>query len=139
MARLRFDSLVISSFTIPTLTPYISINANTWDASGIGNVNAGGNIWIRPQPAEVPGWTWTGPNGFTYSGPDFRLDNIQVHHSGVYTGIYRDPTGKTAKTLYRITVQDAPTALLQDKPSISKTRPQMPVYNLLGRRLQGVR
>jgi alpha-L-rhamnosidase len=134
-----YNFIVTDISNIPSLTSYISVNANPWDASGIGKVNVGGNIWIRPQPAEVPGWTWTGPNGFTHSGPDFRLDNIQAHHSGVYIGVYRDPTGKTAKTQYWITVQEEPTSLIQDKPPIPKKMSKMAVYNLLGQKLRGVR
>jgi hypothetical protein len=120
------------------LLPYISVNGQPWDGSGSATLDAGGRVWIRPQPAEVPGWNWIGPNGFRFSGPDFYLNDLQSSQAGVYTGIYIDSTGKSAVTRYTITVRDKPTAIqktpLTNREQISTTR-----FNLLGQKLQGAK
>jgi hypothetical protein len=115
------------------LLPYISVNSQPWDGSGVATLDAGGQVWIRPQPAEVPGWNWIGPNGFRYSGPDFYLNDIQPSQSGVYTGIYIDSTGKSATTQYTVTVRENPTTLRQI-PIAKRLEKSAFLYNLLGQR-----
>ncbi|MCX6181744.1 MAG: Ig-like domain-containing protein, partial [Bacteroidetes bacterium] len=99
--------------TVNAIIPYISVNGKPWDPASAQTLCAGGNVWIRPQPAEVPGWSWTGPNGFTSKNSDFKLQNMQVNQSGNYVGNYTDGNGKIASTTYTITVialSDAGTA-----------------------------
>ncbi len=66
----------------PPLVPYVN-DGSGWSQATEIQVAAGGNVTFGPQPTNGD-WTWTGPNGFTYTGREARVSSFDALKAGRY-------------------------------------------------------
>ncbi|WP_299252710.1 glycoside hydrolase family 43 C-terminal domain-containing protein [uncultured Cytophaga sp.] len=102
----------ISANALPIITPYIQVNADTWNSITTVATCQGSTINLGPQPSSAKGWVWTGPNNFTSVLRNPVLTNILVDNSGNYTTTYTDANGCKATSTFTIQVSALPTATI---------------------------
>lgn len=96
-------AIVVTVNAIPTITPYIQVNAEGWNAIPTVTVIEGNTVAFGPWPTAA-GWSWIGPNGFTSNIRSQTISNIALIHGGTYTATYTDANGCTATQNYTVTV-----------------------------------
>ncbi len=92
-----------------TITPYVNINKEGWDNVSNITVNVGDEVWFGPKSnstagANVPGWSWTGPNNFTFDNRSLLIEDIQINQSGPYKVTFITPTGCTITKVITVSV-----------------------------------
>jgi hypothetical protein len=99
------------AFTItvnPTpIVPYLQVNGGAWQKAASVTINVGDMVNLGPQPISSGTWSWTGPNGFTFTS---RVLNSVALPAGtnVYTATYTNTSGVTTTQAFTITVNPTP-------------------------------
>jgi hypothetical protein len=57
-------------------------------------------------------FSWTGPNGFTATGPIINISNVQAANTGTYTATVTDQFGCTSTCTARLALNPAPTCTI---------------------------
>lgn len=99
----RISNFRGDSSTTCSIVPHININNEGWNSTKIVEVEEGDEIWFGPQSrrygADGGDWSWTGPNGSTHSGREWRITNIRSNQAGTYTVTNTDQSGcRTTET-----------------------------------------
>ncbi|WP_298541864.1 carbohydrate-binding protein [uncultured Aquimarina sp.] len=88
--------------------PYININNAGWQSTDVANANEGDTVWFGPQSEEFGstsnGWSWTGPNNFTYNERGLLLSNLQLNQAGTYTATNIDVNGCEASKSFTLNI-----------------------------------
>ncbi|UII22318.1 carbohydrate-binding protein [Fulvivirga ligni] len=103
------SSLSINCSSTP-ITPYLSINGGSLQATDEAAVSEGGSVTLSPQPNDGS-WSWNGPN-FSSSQRQVTLSNLQQSQSGIYTATNTSSTGCIRSKDFSITVQPTYAATL---------------------------
>ncbi|HYC84443.1 MAG TPA: T9SS type A sorting domain-containing protein, partial [Chryseosolibacter sp.] len=82
------------------LVPEVAVNSELAVQSTIASVASGSTVRLTTDAPAGGGWSWTGPDGFTSSGSETVIDNIQPEMSGVYTLRYTNASGCESGTVY---------------------------------------
>lgn len=84
------------------LIPYI--NAGGWEKTTNANVSAGTNVTFGPQPTDGE-WTWTGPNGFSYSGREAHVNSFNASKAGQYIATRTTEAGCYDQIVFTLTLK----------------------------------
>ncbi len=84
------------------LIPYISNGG--WQQTTTAAVSAGANITFGPQPTDGE-WTWTGPNGFTYTGREARVNSFNASKAGEYIATRTTEAGCYDQLIFTLTLK----------------------------------
>jgi hypothetical protein len=91
-----------------SIIPYIQVNGGAWNNVGSVSVTEGDQVSFGPQSqvfGDIGGnWSYSGPNGYTYSGRAPVLTNIQLNQAGTYIVTNTDQNGCTTTYNFTITV-----------------------------------
>ena len=91
-----------------TILPYININNSGWHSDVIANVAEGETVWFGPQSEEFgptnSGWSWSGPNNFTYYDRSLILSGLKASQSGIYSVKHTDINGCTTSLDYTLNI-----------------------------------
>lgn len=83
-----------SSTGVPTpITPYLSINGNSFIQSNQVNAVIGDSIRFSLQPLDGGYYRWSGPNGFSATTKSITIRNLKTKHGGIYTVNYINENG----------------------------------------------
>ena len=106
-------TLTVTGQCIPTvLAPNVQINNGTWVQSLNATLAAGGAVNFGPGPWYAEGiWSWTGPNGFTASGREIGLTNVQPNQSGDYIATLINTAGCQSQLTHSLTVTGSATSV----------------------------
>ncbi len=70
------------------IIPYIKVNSGTLSSDTVAALNSGDTIILSPQPSNNGSWLWSGPNGFTSTSREIKIENIQTNQAGNYMATY---------------------------------------------------
>jgi len=98
------SSILVTVNVLPTIAPYIQVNATAWNTNTKITVNSGSTISFGPQPIVANGWLWIGPNSFNSVLRTPKINNIAPINQGIYIASYTDVNGCMASTNYTISV-----------------------------------
>ena len=84
------------------LVPYI--NAGSWEKTTTAAVSAGTNVTFGPQPTDGE-WTWTGPDGFTYTGREARVNGFNASKAGEYIATRTTDAGCYDQIVFTLTLK----------------------------------
>ena len=90
--------------TATAITPYRLIEGETWKNDKLVSMSAGKDLTFGPWPGSGGSWKWTGPNGFTSSIREFKINNITTGQAGNYIATYTDGSGCTSNKTFQVTV-----------------------------------
>lgn len=112
-ANLYAQHWQFENFAVPTsITIYQSINGDSWIQSQRAVVNIGETISLRASAAGTGVWRWDGPRGFTASGSEITLENIQAGQAGLYIAVYTNESSAESYAAFVLGV-NAPVTLYQ--------------------------
>ena len=95
-------------YSVPTsITPSLSVNGRDWMQIDRAFLNIGDTLLLKGQAPGSGTWRWTGPKGFSASGPEVLISNIQIKQAGRYTVTYTNGNGIESFTAINITVPAA--------------------------------
>lgn len=97
-AGFNLDKMVFTKRIPCAIIPYININNNGWNEISDVEVVEGDNVWFGPQSnltgsTNVPGWSWSGPENFTYSGRSHTVEDVSFDKVGDYTVSFVNDNG----------------------------------------------
>jgi SdrD B-like domain/Secretion system C-terminal sorting domain len=104
----RTENFVINVNPVPVITSYSSVNGSAWAVERTISLCQGGSFNLHPHPNVTPGWTGSGPAGFTSGQRNNDFANAQPNQSGVYTFTHKDANGCSATTTYNVTINPVP-------------------------------
>lgn len=84
------------------LVPYI--NAGSWEKTTTAAVSAGTNVTFGPQPTDGE-WTWTGPDGFNYTGREARVNGFNASKAGEYIATRTTEAGCYDQIVFTLTLK----------------------------------
>jgi hypothetical protein len=102
--------LVGGTCTPTSITPYVQINAGTWQQTTTASLTAGGSLKFGPQPTSGGSWAWSGPNGFSATSREVLISNIQGTQAGNYVTTYTNGGGCKSSATFAVTVSSGMTA-----------------------------
>ena len=98
------SSVVVTVNALPSITPYLQVNALVWIPINSVSVNEGSSVSFGPLPTVAAGWLWTGPNSFSSSIRTATITNIAPINQGIYTATYTDVNSCIAKINFTLSV-----------------------------------
>ncbi len=84
------------------IEPHLTVSDGKIEQGGIAIVKKGSDVIFNPTP-QKGSWEWSGPEGFTASGRNVKIENIQ--RGGIYTAVYTDSNGKRSVANFLISVE----------------------------------
>ncbi len=72
------------------LTGRVRVNDGAFVDTCDVNVCTGESVTFDPQPENLSGWSWTGPNDFTSTDRQVVISNVSAQDTGVYTVTYAE-------------------------------------------------
>jgi hypothetical protein len=104
---------------IPTnVIQSIKVNASAAKKLWITTVNTGDNVLLSPEPVTGGSWTWSGPEGFTSTGREVNITNIQPSQAGIYKVTHTNAAGCQSSVLtFTLNVPTDPVTDVDDEES----------------------
>lgn len=85
------------------LVPYVNVG-DTWTKTTTAQVSVGTDVTFGPQPTDG-NWTWTGPNGYTYTGREARLGSFSADKAGAYIATRTNEAGCHESVTFTLTLK----------------------------------
>ena len=118
------------------VVPYINSNNQGWEQGDAANVEEGDTVWFGPQSEEFgptnTGWSWTGPNNFTFDQRGLLLGNLQANQAGTYTVTNTDANGCTASQSYTLNIRTSTGGNNNNNPIVHMRKRNAPNFALDG-------
>ena len=95
----------ITNITPPrSLMPYISVNNGNWWQMNDAIIDADDTVSLKAEGPDSGTWQWEGPHGFTATGKEITITEIQPYQAGFYTVIHTSTSGTESFTAFHIKV-----------------------------------
>lgn len=86
------------------ITPYLRVDAGSWQQTSTAVLSAGSSLQLGPQPVTGGSWTWSGPNGYWADTRQITISNIQANQAGQYVATYTNDCGAQSFQNFSISV-----------------------------------
>ena len=87
----------------PPLVPYLNAG-NGWVQATEASIPNGGSVILGPQPTDGD-WSWTGPNGFSYTGREAHINGFNAQKAGRYVGTRTTEAGCFDQIIFSLSLK----------------------------------
>ena len=102
----RCTSLIVDVSCPPTeITPHLNIDGTGWQKSSVAILTAGEEVSFSPEPIGGT-WSWSGPNGYSSSGRELSITDVDKSDEGDYVASCRNSCGTVSTQTFSITVEE---------------------------------
>lgn len=88
------------------IIPYVKVDDGGWEESLDLKVAKGATVQFGPHPWDGKIWSWKGPDGFSATERETKIENMDGTNSGIYTVEYTNETGCRSVAKIKIIVDD---------------------------------
>ncbi|MFB6341430.1 T9SS type A sorting domain-containing protein [Saccharicrinis sp. FJH62] len=101
----------------------ISVNGSSVGESGFTNIIVGDDLVLSADEQSVGQFYWSGPDGFSETGNEVSIEDMQTNQSGTYTVMYINECGSISESVVYVTV-----ALTNDGSAYTWPAYDPPIY-----------
>lgn len=88
------------------IIPYVKVDDGGWEETLDLKVAKGATVQFGPHPWDGKIWSWKGPDGFSATERETKIENMDGTNSGIYTVEYTNETGCRSVAKIKIIVDD---------------------------------
>lgn len=97
---------IVGACATDKIIPYVKIDDGEWRESTDLKVEMGATVTFGPHPWDGKNWQWIGPDDFSSTNREIKLQNVQWQNSGIYEVSFVNETGCKSSLKIKMVVND---------------------------------